>query len=40
MVAHHWPDAIERDRIGDPALVAQVEAARLALLTAMGFERD
>lgn len=40
VVAHHWPDAIERDRIGDPALVAQVEAARLALLTAMGFERD
>jgi len=40
VVARHWPASIDQDAISDPGLVAQVEAARAALLSAMGFDRD
>lgn len=36
VVEAHWPDAIEADAIGDPALVARIEAARRALLEMLG----
>jgi succinylarginine dihydrolase len=36
VVAAHWPEAIEAERIGDGALVAQIEAARDALLETLG----
>ena len=32
VIAAHWPESIAPDQLGDPALVAQVQAARLALL--------
>lgn len=31
LVEAHWPEAIAQDEIGDPALIARVEAARVAL---------
>ncbi len=34
VIAEHWPESIAPDQLGDPALVAQVQTARLALLTA------
>lgn len=34
VVAKHWPESISPDQLSDPSLVAQVQAARLALLTA------
>lgn len=35
VIEAHWPEAIPFDSIADPALVAQVEAARAALLEAL-----
>lgn len=35
-VERHWPETIAADAIGDPALLRQVERARIALLEAMG----
>lgn len=32
VVAAHWPEAIRPEQLGDPALAAQIVAARLALL--------
>jgi succinylarginine dihydrolase len=34
VIAAYWPVSISPDQLGDPALTAQVQAARLALLTA------
>lgn len=34
VIAAQWPEAIAPDQLADPALVAQVQKARLALLTA------
>ena len=34
VIAAHWPESIAPEQLGDPALVAQVQAARLALLSA------
>ena len=34
VIAAYWPVSISPDQLGDPALMAQVQAARLALLTA------
>ena len=34
VIATHWPESISPDQLGDSALVAQVQAARSALLTA------
>jgi succinylarginine dihydrolase len=36
VISAHWPESIAPEQLGDPALVAQVQAARLALLTACG----
>ncbi|UZK66866.1 N-succinylarginine dihydrolase [Sphingomonas sp. M1-B02] len=36
VIAAHWPDAIQASAIADPALVAQIESARRALLEALG----
>ena len=36
VIEAHWPEAIPADRIADPALIAQVETARSALLEALG----
>jgi succinylarginine dihydrolase len=36
VVEAHWPEAIAADQIGDPALIAQIEAARRALLETLG----
>jgi succinylarginine dihydrolase len=36
VIEAHWPEAIAADQIGDPALIAQVEAARRALLETIG----
>ena len=38
VIAQHWPESIAPDQLGDPALIKQVQAARLALLTASGLE--
>ncbi|WP_342250249.1 N-succinylarginine dihydrolase [Sphingomonas sp. OTU376] len=35
VIEAHWPEAIPFDSIADPALIAQVEAARAALLEAL-----
>ena len=35
VVAKHWPEAIRPDQLGDPALAAQIVAARQALLAAL-----
>ena len=34
VIAAYWPDSIAPEQLGEPALVAQVHAARLALLSA------
>lgn len=34
VIAEHWPESIAPDQLGDPALVKQVQDARLALLKA------
>ena len=34
VIAAHWPESIAPDQLGDPALVKQVQDARLALLKA------
>ena len=34
VIAAHWPESIAPEQLGDPALIAQVQAARSALLTA------
>jgi succinylarginine dihydrolase len=34
VIAAHWPESIAPEQLGDPALVARVQAARLALLAA------
>ncbi len=36
VIAAHWPESIAPEQIGDPALIAQVQAARLALLDICG----
>jgi succinylarginine dihydrolase len=36
VVEMHWPEAIDADAIGDPALVARIESARRALLETLG----
>ncbi|MBY0581602.1 MAG: N-succinylarginine dihydrolase [Sphingomonas sp.] len=36
LVATHWPEEIPIDQIGDPALIAQIETARTALLHLLG----
>ncbi|MEG3180303.1 N-succinylarginine dihydrolase [Sphingomonas sp. LT1P40] len=36
IIATHWPETIAQDQIGDPALIAQIEAARTALLMGLG----
>lgn len=36
VIERHWPEAIPFDSIADPALVSQIEAARRALLEAVG----
>ncbi len=33
VIEAHWPEAIDPTEIGDPALIAKIEAARTALLT-------
>ncbi|MHA6719597.1 N-succinylarginine dihydrolase [Sphingomonas sp. RS6] len=38
IVERHWPETIAVDALDDPALVAQVESARRALLEALGFD--
>ena len=35
VIEQHWPEAIAADAIGDPAVVAQVIAARRALYEAL-----
>ncbi|MFD1766454.1 N-succinylarginine dihydrolase [Sphingorhabdus buctiana] len=36
VIAEHWPESIAPDQLADPALVEQVQKARLALLDACG----
>jgi succinylarginine dihydrolase len=36
VVSEHWPETIAHDAIGDPGLIARIEAARGALLEALG----
>lgn len=36
VVKRHWPESIAQSQIGDPRLVRRVEAARVALLEALG----
>ena len=36
IVERHWPETIEQSRIGDPALIRQITAARQTLLEALG----
>lgn len=36
VVETHWPETIAQDEIGDPALIARIEAARNALFTLLG----
>lgn len=35
VIEAHWPERIAQDEIGDPALIARIESARLALLNAL-----
>ena len=35
VITQHWPETIAQDQIGDPALIARVEAAYTALLEAL-----
>lgn len=34
----HWPEAIAQDEIGDPALIARIATARIALLDLLGID--
>ncbi|HWI86825.1 MAG TPA: N-succinylarginine dihydrolase [Sphingomonas sp.] len=36
LIERHWPESIAPDRLGDPALWAEIEAARAALLALLG----
>ncbi len=36
VIEAHWPEAIPHDAIGDPALIARIEAAWRALLETLG----
>ncbi|WP_423602312.1 N-succinylarginine dihydrolase [Sphingomonas sp. MS122] len=36
LIEAHWPETIAQDEIGDPALIARIEAARCALLDLLG----
>jgi succinylarginine dihydrolase len=36
LVEVHWPETIAQDEIGDPALIARIEAARAALFDLLG----
>lgn len=36
VIEAHWPETIAQDEIEDPALIARIEAARLALLSHLG----
>jgi succinylarginine dihydrolase len=36
VIERHWPEDIPQDAIGDPALIARIEAARSALLDLLG----
>lgn len=36
LVEAHWPETIAQDEIGDPALIARIEAARTALFGLLG----
>lgn len=38
VIAQYWPESIAPDQLADPALVAQVKAARAALLNACGLD--
>lgn len=38
VIEAHWPGDIGQDDIGDPALIARIEAARAALLNLLGVE--
>jgi succinylarginine dihydrolase len=38
VIAKHWPESILPDQLGDPALVAQVQTARAALLEVCGLQ--
>jgi succinylarginine dihydrolase len=38
VVERHWPESIAPEQLVDPALWEQVEAARVALLRALGLE--
>lgn len=40
VIANHWPERIDLDDLGDPALWEQCWTARSALLEALGFEKD
>ena len=36
VIEAHWPETIAADAIGDPLLIARIEAARAALFEALG----
>lgn len=36
VIEAHWPETIGQDEIADPALIARIEAARVALLESLG----
>ncbi|MCW4460153.1 N-succinylarginine dihydrolase [Sphingomonas sp. BT-65] len=36
LIETHWPESIAQDEIGDPALIARIEAARTTLLDLLG----
>ncbi|WP_343521056.1 N-succinylarginine dihydrolase [Sphingomonas sp.] len=36
LIETHWPEIVAQDQIGDPALIARIEAARTALLNELG----
>jgi succinylarginine dihydrolase len=38
VIEQHWPETIAQDEIGDPALIARIQAARTALLDLLGVE--
>jgi succinylarginine dihydrolase len=38
VIEAHWPERIEQDEIGDPALIARIATARTALLDLLGID--
>jgi len=38
VIGNHWPKQVPHDDLQDPALVADIEKARAALLQAMGLD--